>query len=344
MGGLNRPRGWVRVALLGALLGVAVWLPFVLPSHRVFRLTLILAYAIAVLGLGLATGFNGQISLGHGAFFAFGAYTAAALTVRAGWSYPAVLLPAAAVTFVLGTAVGTVTRRIHGLYLAVVTLVLAVATPPILKRFSGITGGAMGLSSGRPRAPAWSRLADDQWMYLVALTAFVVTMVLARNLLDSRVGRAVIAIRENEQAARTMGVDVARVKAVTFGWSAMFAGIGGVLFAWTFGYVSPDSFDFRLSIELLVMLVVGGMRSIWGPLLGVIALRLLAGAWIAGFSAVLGTVGPEVTRAPGIAYGALVVIVLFVAPDGIAGLGRRVGRRLADDPAVADRGNGTSPS
>lgn len=330
MGGLNRDR-WVRVAVLGALLAVAVWLAFVLPSHRVFRLTLVLVYAVAVLGLGLATGFNGQISLGHGAFFGLGAYASAILTVRAGWSHPLTLLPAAALTFVVGAAVGLLTRRIRGLYLAVVTLVLAVATPPVLKRFAGLTGGAMGLSSGRPRAPAWTGLTDDRWMYLIALAVLVATLVLARNLIGSRVGRAIVAIREDERAARTMGVDVARVKAVTFGWSAMFAGVGGVLFAWTFGYVSPDSFGFRLSIEMLVMLVVGGMRSIWGPLLGVVALRLLAGAWVALFGMALGTVAPEVARAPGIAYGALVIVVMLVAPGGIAGWGRRLRERLAGD-------------
>lgn len=336
MGGLTGNR-WLRVAVLGTLLAMAVWLGFVLPSHRVFRLTLVLVHAVAVLGLGLATGFNGQVSLGHGAFFAVGAYTSATLTV-AGWAFPLVVVPAAAVTFALGAAVGLLTRRIGGLYLAVVTLVLAVATPPVLKRFASLTGGSMGLSPGRPRAPAWTGLADDQWLYLVALAAVVITLVLAHNLTDSRVGRAMIAIRENELAAQTMGVDLGRLKAVTFGWSAMFTGVAGVLFAWTFGYVSPDSFGFRLSIELLVMLVVGGMGSIWGPLLGVVALRLLAGVWVAAFGAVLGTIGPNVARAPGIAYGALVIIMLFVAPGGLAGLGRRLRDRLA--PAVPPRLSG----
>lgn len=319
----------LQLALLIGLLAVAVWLPFGVPSHRVFRFTLVLVDVVAVLGLALATGFNGQISLGHGAFFAVGAYTSSALVVKAGWPYLPTVLPALAVTFVIGAAVGLLTRRIHGLYLAVVTLVLAVAAVPLLKRLRGITGGAMGLSVGRPTAPHWSGIADDQWMYLLALAATVLAMILARNLVSSRPGRALIAIREHEIAAATLGVDVARVKAVTFGWSAMLAGLGGVLFAWTFGYVSPESFGFRLSIDLLVMLVVGGLGSLWGPLLGVLALRMLAGAWVAVFGAAVGSVGADIGRAPGIGFGVLVVAIMVFAPGGLAGIGRRVRRSLA---------------
>lgn len=319
----------MRGVALAVLLAGAVALAFVLPSHRVFRLTLVLVNAVAVLGLALATGFNGQVSLGHGAFFAFGAYTAATLQVNLGWAYPLVLAPAAVVTFVLGGAVGLLTLRIRGMYLALVTLVLAVATPPVLKRFSPITGGAMGLSPGTPRAPTWTGFADHEWIYLLALAVLTAAMVLVRNLVRSRVGRAIVAIREHEIAAQTMGVDLARTKTVTFAWSAMITGIAGVLFTWTFGFVSPDSFDVRLSIELLVMLVIGGLGSIWGPLLGAVALRLLVGLWTIGFAAAFAGIAPEIRRAPGIAYAALVILTLFVAPGGIAGLIRRVRDRVA---------------
>ena len=320
LGALSVAARPVRIVLLVVALVVVAALAFVLPSHRVFRLTLVLVNATAVLGLGLATGFNGQVSLGHGAFFALGAYTSAALMVKLDWPYLLTLVPAAAVTFAVGGAVGLLTLRIRGIYLALVTLVLAVATPPLLKRFSNVTGGAMGLSLGVPAAPSWWGIADHEWIYLLALLVLASSMLIVRNLVTSRVGRAVIAIRENELAAQTMGVHLARVKTVTFAWSAMITGIAGVLFAWTFGFISPDSFGFRLSIEFLVMLVIGGLGSIWGPLLGVVALRLVVGAWLAVFTAVFGAVSSGIERAPGIAYAVLVIGTLFVAPRGLAGL------------------------
>lgn len=303
----------LRLAVLVVLLGVAVWLPFYYVPFRVFQFTLVLVYAIAVLGLGLLTGFNGQISLGHGAFFAVGAYTAAILMAQAGWPYALTLLPAAALTFVLGFGVGIPALRLHGLYLALVTLALAVVTPPLLKRFAGLTGGAMGLQVPKVSAPEWAGFADDQWLYFLVLAAAVVAFALAWSLVHSRVGRAMISIREEPRAATTMGVELARVKTLTFAWSAMYAGVAGVLFTWAIGFVSPDSFTVVLSIQILVALVVGGLASIWGALFGAVFLVFVP------------NVAENVNQAaPGIAFGALLIVVLFIAPGGIAGLGRRV--------------------
>lgn len=308
---------WLRIGLFVVLIVLALWAPFYLVPFRVFQLTRVLIFAIAVLGLGLLTGFNGQISLGHGAFFAIGAYTAAALMAKAGWPFLLVVPVALLITFALGYGVGIPALRLHGLYLALVTLALAVVTPPILKRFRGITGGAMGLSVEKPQAPEWTGLAEDQFLYLLALTATIVVFALARNLVHSRTGRAMIAIREDELAAETMGIRLARVKTLTFAWSAMLAGLAGVLFTWTIGFVSPESFTIALSIQLLAALVVGGLGSIWGALLG------------AAFLVYLPSVADDLNQAaPGIAFGALLIIAMYVFPGGMAGLGRRLWARL----------------
>ncbi|MBW3619308.1 MAG: branched-chain amino acid ABC transporter permease [Actinobacteria bacterium] len=323
---------WLRIAVFVAMLGIALWAPFYFTPFRVFQFTRVLIFAIAVLGLGLLTGFNGQISLGHGAFFAIGAYTAAALMEKAGWPFLLVVPVALLITFALGYGVGIPALRLHGLYLALVTLALAVVTPPILKRFSGITGGAMGLNIDIPQAPAWTGLAEDQFLYLLALVAAIAAFALARNLVDSRTGRAMIAIREDELAAETMGVDLARVKTLAFAWSAMYAGLAGVLFTWTIGFVSPESFTITLSISILAALVVGGLGSIWGALLG------------AAFLVYLPSVADDLNQAaPGIAFGALLIIAMYVFPGGIAGLARRLwGRLLAPPRAPAPATAGAS--
>lgn len=304
---------WLKIAVFVALLLLALWAPFYFTPFRVFQLTRVLIFTIAVLGLGLLTGFNGQISLGHGAFFAIGAYTAAALMVKAGWPFLLVLPVALVITFALGYGVGIPALRLHGLYLALVTLALAVVTPPILKRFSGITGGAMGLTVPKPQPPEWTGLAEDQYLYLLALIATVVVIILVRNLVNSRVGRSMISIREDARAAETMGVNLAQVKTLTFAWSAMLAGLAGVLFTWTIGYVSPESFTIVLSIELLAALVVGGLGSIWGAPLG------------AAFLVFIPNISQDINQAaPGIAFGALLILAMYVFPGGIAGVGRRL--------------------
>lgn len=308
---------WLKVAVFAAMLLLAVWAPFYFAPFRVFQFTRVLIFAIAILGLGLLTGFNGQISLGHGAFFAIGAYTAAVLMTQAGWPFLLVVPPALLITFVLGYGVGIPALRLHGLYLALVTLALAVVTPPILKRFDSITGGSMGLTVPKPGPPSWTGLEGDQFLYFLALIAAIVAFVLARNLVNSRAGRAMIAIREDPLAAETMGVNLARVKTLTFAWSAMYAGLAGVVFTWTIGYVSPESFTIVLSIELLAGLVVGGLGSIWGALVGAVFLVFIP------------SVAQDINQAaPGIAFGALLILAMYVFPGGVAGVARRVWGRL----------------
>ena len=324
------------LALVIALV-IAVILPLYYGEYRTFQFTRVLVYAIAVLGLGLLTGFNGQISLGHGAFFAVGAYTSAVLIDRFDVPYLATLIPAALLTFALGYALGIPALRLHGPYLALVTLGVAVVTPPVLKRFSGLTGGAMGLSLTKPQAPAWTGLEDDQWQYYLVLVAALLAFALAWNLVHSRIGRAMIAIRDDQLAAETMGVELARVKTRTFAWSAMYAGVAGALFTWVIGFVSPDSFGVSVSIQFLAGLVVGGLGTISGPLFG------------AAFLVFVPNVSQDINdAAPGIAFGALLILAMYVAPGGIVGLARQLWGRLVAmstprGPPTAARGD-TSPT
>ncbi|SEG40672.1 amino acid/amide ABC transporter membrane protein 2, HAAT family [Thermomonospora echinospora] len=306
---------WRPIAL-AALLLAACYAPFQLVPFRVFQLTMVLVYAVALLGLNLLVGHAGQISLGHGAFFAVGAYAAALMLDR--WDVPYLLtLPvAAAVAFVLGLGLGVPAVRLHGLYLALVTLSIAVFLVPLLKRFESVTGGSMGLTLTKPAPPAWTGLAEDQWLYFLALAVAVAAFLLARNLLRSRVGRALHAVRDNEAAAEVMGVRLPFYKTLAFAWSAMFAGAAGCVYTWVIGFVSPDSFPVTLSITLLAGIVVGGLGSLSGPLLGGLFVMFVP-SWSQDIN----------KAAPGVIFGLLIIAVMYVAPTGLAGLaGRAAGR------------------
>src|SRR5690606_16347548 len=225
----------VRWVVAGALLAAAIYAPFQLVPFHVFQLAMVLIYAVALLGLNLLVGHAGQISLGHGAFFAIGAYTAAIMMFAGGLPYLTTLPAAAAVAFVLGLLLGVPAMRLRGLYLALVTLAIAIFLVPLLKRFEEVTGGSMGLSLAKPEPPAWSGLAEDQWLYFLALAVALAAFTLAASLLRSRVGRALHAVRDNEIAAEVMGVRLSFYKTLAFAWSAMFAGVAGCFYTWVIG-------------------------------------------------------------------------------------------------------------
>jgi len=300
------PRARTAVLLLGAL-AVACVLPFVVSGYVVFQFTLVIIYAIALVGLNILTGFNGQISLGHGAFYAIGAYTAAILLDRTGIPYWATVPIAGAVCLLVGFLFGIPALRLEGLYLALATFALAVAVPQMLK-FHGLetwTGGVQGISVPKPVPPPFLRLDADQWLYFFSLAVAVLMFAIARNLLRGRIGRAIKAIRDHSIAAASMGIHIARYKAITFGVSAMYTGIAGALGALAAQFVSPDSFSFFLSISLLVGMVVGGIASIAGAVFGAILI-----VYIPNFV-------DQVTKAgPWAIYGML----LLAMPKGVAGL------------------------
>lgn len=296
-----------RLSLL-ALALMAV-LPFVLPKFLVLQLGVALSFAIAILGLNLLLGFAGQVCLAQGAFFACGAYTTAILVTRLGVD-PLLTLPlAAAVTACMGIAIGLPALRLGGLQLAIVTFGLAVITPQLILKFDGLTHGVTGISFEPPRPPGWLPVGADTWLYLIGLIAMAVCVLVMRRLLAGDTGRALRALRDDPLIARSLGVNLTRVRLSAFAVSSAFAGLGGGVYALLNAYVSPQSFLAGRSIEILIGAIVGGITSIAGAFLGALFVVFVP-EWTADFSPALG----------GIIYGACLIAMMVTARDGLAGL------------------------
>jgi len=316
-----RPK-WLWIAIALAVV-VALVLPFLVKNYRVFQFNLVLVYAIAILGLNILTGFNGQISLGHGAFYAIGAYGAAILMDRFGVPYWATPPLAGALCFLFGFLMGFPALRLAGHYLAVATLGLALAVPQLLKykHLEEYTGGVQGIVLVKPDPPFTFHFLGqpfnaDRWLYFFSLAVTIVMFVLAWNLLRGRVGRALIAIRDHPIAAAAMGINLPMFKSLTFGVSAAFTGVGGALGAIAIAFVSPDSFLLPLSIFLLVGMVVGGLASIPGAFFGAIFIQYVP------------NIADELSKsAPAAIYGVLLIILMYLMPTGVMGMVRKLWAR-----------------
>jgi branched-chain amino acid transport system permease protein len=308
-----------RLIMLGAGLVILVAIPFVLKNFFIFQITLAIIYAIAILGLNLLTGFNGQFSLGHSAFYAIGAYTAAIMMENMGLSYLWTLPAAAIVCFVFGFLFGLPALRLEGVYLALATFALAIAIPQALKSspVEHWTGGVQGIVIIKPDAPFGLPINSDQWLYVFTVGVAIVMYVCAANLVKSRTGRALIAIRDHPVAASAMGINVALYKSLTFGVSALYTGVAGALGAIAIAFVAPDSFTFVLAVTLFVGLVVGGVGSIVGT---------IAGGFFILF---VPNIAESVSKGlAGAVYGLILLLVIFVMPSGAAGLVRLIMGKL----------------
>lgn len=308
-----------RLTIAGLVIAAFV-IPLFASSFVTFQLTEVLIYGLAILGLNLLTGFNGQFSLGHSAFYGIGAYTAAILIhnyeVNYLWTIPA----AGGLCFVIGFLFGLPALRLQNLYLALATFALATAMPQILKfhALEGWTGGVQGLVVDQPDAPGFLPISDDQWLYYFTLIVVLVMFACAASLIHSRSGRAIMAIRDNPIAAAAMGINNSLYKTLTFGVSALYTGVAGALGALAIAYVAPDSFTIFLSISLLVGLIIGGNGSIAGCLFGglfVLYVPNIANALSTGLA--------------GAIYGVILLLVIFVMPAGAAGFLKLAGARLS---------------
>jgi branched-chain amino acid transport system permease protein len=309
----------VRHLIIAGTIVVALLVPLFAKSFVIFQLTEVMIYGLAILGLNLLTGFNGQFSLGHSAFYGIGAYTAAILTHNYDVPYLWTLPAAGGVCFVVGFLFGLPALRLQNLYLALATFALATAMPQILKfhALENWTGGVQGLVVDQPDPPSFLPVDDDQWLYYLTLIVVLVMFAAAANLIRSRTGRAIMAIRDNPIAAAAMGINTSLYKTLTFGVSALFTGVAGALGAFAVAYVSPDSFTIFFSISLLVGLVIGGVGSIPGCLVGglfVLYLPNIANSLSTGLA--------------GAIYGVILLIVIFVMPAGAAGFARLALARL----------------
>jgi branched-chain amino acid transport system permease protein len=309
-----------QLVVLGVVLIVACALPFLVSSYRSFQLTLALVYAIALLGLNMLTGYNGQISLGHGAFYAIGAYCAAILMDKYGVPYWATLPVAAGVCLVVGFLFGLPALRLEGVYLAVATLALGVSLPPLLKYhyLEQWTGGVQGIVITKPDAPFGLPLDPDQWLYFFTLAVALLMFLFAWNILRGRMGRAMVAIRDHHVATEAMGVNTAMVKSLTFGVSAMYTGVAGALGAIAVQFVAPDSFGPFLSIIFLVGVVIGGLASISGAIYGALFIQFVP------------NVADEISKAaPWAIFGIFLIGFVYLMPMGVAGVVRMAVARLA---------------
>lgn len=315
-----------RILLIILVVALGVVPMFAASGYTLFQFTLVVSYALSVLGMNMVTGYNGQISLGHGAFYAIGAYTTAIMMDHWDLPYWSTIPVAAILCAITGFLIGLPALRFTGLYLALTTLALAAAVPQLLKynAFTDWTGGVQGISVFKPDAPFGLPLTPDQWLYLFSFAVALVLFILARNLAVGRIGRAMKAIRDQPLAAEAMGINLAKVKTRTFAVSAVFTGVGGSLAALAVGFVAPDSFNVTLSIILFVGMVVGGAASISGAVFGALFIQFVP------------NVADHISKAaPGAVYGVILIVLMFVAPGGIASLVRKY-LSMSKTPARTD--------
>jgi branched-chain amino acid transport system permease protein len=289
------------------ILAVLLVTPMFVKNFIIFQMTMVLIYGLAVLALNILTGGSGQFSLGQSAFYALGAYTSAVLMEHANMNYALTLPVAGLVSFAAGYLFGKPALRLSGVYLALATFALATAMPQFLKLhfFEHWTGGVQGLVVTKPDAPFGLPIGQDMWLYYFTLAITLAIYVGSVNLLRSRSGRALMAIRDNEIAASAMGVNVAQYKTLAFGVSAGITGIAGGLGAIAVQFVAPDGYTIVLAISLFLGMVVGGVGWLPGSFVG------------AAFIIFVPNIAESISKGlSGAVFGVLLFIVIFLVPHG----------------------------
>jgi len=267
---------WFSVSLYAGLLAVMVALPFVMNPFYLGEVTNVLIWAIAGLGLMLLTGQTGQVSLGHSAFMALGCFTCI-LLMEAGWPFLLAFAACGIITGLVGALIAIPALKLHGVYLAIATLALAILADDIIVILAPWTGGVNGKFA--PDIIIFglevNRWVNPEYWYWLALATAVAVTAFYRNLLRAPLGRAFAAVRDSEVSAQAMGVDIARTKTMAFGLSCAFAGLGGALMGLFAGIVNNETFNFLIAIQLLLMIVIGGLGFIHGAFLGAIVVAFL---------------------------------------------------------------------
>lgn len=327
---------WKHIAL-AAFIAVILLLPLILDGFTLFTLTKVMVFVVALMGLNILIGFNGQFSLGHGAFLALGGYVAAIMISRWGVPYYLTVPAAGFVCLIAGFLFGLPALRLEGLYLALATFALAFVTPQILKfhMLEEWTKGVQGISMeyefdlGPPLfatpldpaatledAEAWlflgMEITKDQWLYYFTFFVTLIMLLIAWNLLRGRSGRAMVAIRDQRIAAKTMGINLTIYKSWTFGVSTFYVGVAGALLTTLVESVTPESFGFIVSIELLVAMVVGGVASISGAIFGGLFYQFAQDI----ASDISTNISPSLSWG---FYGLFLLAFMYTMPYGIAG-------------------------
>ena len=300
----------------GLLLAFLFAAPWLVPDYWLAQLTFVLIYGIVGLGLMLLAGYTGLFSIGHAAFLGVGAYAEAVL-VNHGVPFPIALVFAATLSAAVGVVVGLPALRVKGIYLGIATIATAFIVQEVLARWEHVTGGNAGISVKKPGILGWT-IDTPTGFYVLCLVIAVLSTLAILNLLRSPTGRAFVAIRDSEISAQSMGIHLARYKTLSFAISAALAGVGGALYAHKLTFISPDQFDILQSIDLLLMVVIGGLGSVHGAFLGAIflisapQLIALGKDWLP----------PVIGQAPGlqgVVYGTVLIAFVLFEPLGLYG-------------------------
>lgn len=319
--------GWFKMPLLIVLAAVVLGLPHFADNYVIYIGSRLCVYILVALGLNILVGYAGQISLGHAAFFAIGAYTSAVLAESLHWPFVLCVLSAAAFTALIGYLVGLPCLRLSGLYLAMATLGFTLIVQELLLQLAVITHGSEGMSVPPARLAGLVFDTESRKYYLVVAVTVGMFLV-ARNLIRGRTGRAFLAIRDNERAAEAMGVNLARYKTIAFAISALYTGLAGALSAFLVGFLDPQEFSFFLSVQFITIIILGGLASLLGSVLGAAFLIILP-EFLAGL---------DVWQA--LVYGVIMVLTIIFMPFGLSGAVRRYAYRwfgIGAEPIIPRR-------
>ncbi len=300
----------------GLLLLCLVAAPWAIDEYWLAQLTFILIYAVAGLGLMLLAGFTGLFSIGHAAFLGVGAYTQGVFTSM-GLPFPIALALAASMSAAVGVVVGLPALRLKGIYLGIATIAFGFIVEEVFARWDTVTGGNKGMHIKSPDLFGW-KLESAGEFYLLCLVITVAATLGILNLLRSSTGRAFVAIRDSEISAQSMGINLAQYKTLSFAISAALAGIAGALYAHKLRFISPDQFGILHSIDLLLMVVIGGLGSVHGAFLG--AVFLISAPQIIGLTK--GYLPNFIGQAPGLqglVYGLVLIAFVLFEPMGMYG-------------------------
>lgn len=302
---LRKSAKWLVLLIL-----IILGLPLFVKGYSIYILNLIGIYTLIGLGLNLLTGVCGQISIGHAAFFAIGAFASAIFTIKFGTSFWLALPFSGITSGIIALIVGIPVLRLKMIFLAIATIGLGVMTNNMLYNWTSVSGGAVGINVPKPSLGTFVFQSDESFFYIISSTVLILTL-LYWHITRTRMGRAFLAIRESEIAASTMGIDVAKYKVIAFVLSAFYAGIAGSLVGHLAGYLSIETFEFFLSITFLAMVIIGGIASILGSFLGATFIVLL----------------PELLRGiPGakdiqvLVYGLAMMMIIIYKPSGLASI------------------------
>lgn len=295
---------------------VLVTAPWTFSEYLLSQATFVLIYAVIGLGLMLLAGYTGLFSIGHAAFMGIGAYCEAVLT-QAGWPFPLSMAVACLLSATMGIVIGMPALRVKGIYLGIATLAFGFIVEEALARWEPVTGGNAGVAVAAPTLGSW-RLTAPEGFYFLCLVVAVGATVFILNLLRSPVGRAFVAIRDSEVSAQSMGIPLARYKTLSFSVSAGLTGLGGALYAHKLQFISPDQFSITQSLDLLLLIVIGGLGSVHGAFLGAIFLITLPQLIALGKDLLPPAIG-NANGLQGLVYGLVLVAFVLVEPLGMYG-------------------------